>query len=371
MANRHVTLFLCGDVMTGRGIDQILPHAGDPLLYEWSVKDARTYVQLAERHSGPIPYPVDFRYIWGDGLEELNRFHPDLRLINLETAVTTSGDAWAGKEVHYRMNPPNLPCLTAAGIDCCALANNHVLDWGYAGLDETLQTLKSIGLTGIGAGQNLKEAQQPAMFDLPQSGRLLIFSMGSPTSGIPYAWGATENRSGVHLIDESTPEAASHVGQLIEHYRQRNDLVVVSIHWGPNWDYEIPQEQQVFAHTLIDHFGVNLIYGHSSHHVKGIEVHRNRPILYGSGDLLTDYEGIKGYEHYRGDLSLLYFVTLNAATGDLVRLEMQPTQMRRLQVKRANFEGATWLAELLNREGRWLGTRVEWQENDTLSLRWD
>jgi poly-gamma-glutamate capsule biosynthesis protein CapA/YwtB (metallophosphatase superfamily) len=73
---------------------------------------------------------------------------------------------------------------------------------------------------------------------------------------------------------------------------------VVSIHWGPNWGYEVPQAQQDFAYTLIDHHGVNIIHGHSSHHVKGIEIHRSRPIFYGCGDLLTDYEGIEGYEFF-------------------------------------------------------------------------
>lgn len=50
-----VTIFLCGDVMTGRGVDQILPHPGDARLHEEYVKDARQYVRLAEAASGPVP----------------------------------------------------------------------------------------------------------------------------------------------------------------------------------------------------------------------------------------------------------------------------------------------------------------------------
>jgi poly-gamma-glutamate synthesis protein (capsule biosynthesis protein) len=72
------TLFLCGDVMLGRGIDQILPHPGDPRLYESYVKSAATYVELAERRNGPIPKPVDFEYVWGDVLAELQRVRPVL-----------------------------------------------------------------------------------------------------------------------------------------------------------------------------------------------------------------------------------------------------------------------------------------------------
>ena len=124
-----VTLFLCGDVMTGRGVDQILPHPGDPRLFEHYVNSALDYLQLAEEVSGPIAKPVDFGYIWGDALAELERERPNARIINLETAVTSSDDAWPGKGINYRMHPANAPCLATAKIDCCVLANNHVLDW--------------------------------------------------------------------------------------------------------------------------------------------------------------------------------------------------------------------------------------------------
>jgi poly-gamma-glutamate capsule biosynthesis protein CapA/YwtB (metallophosphatase superfamily) len=125
-----LTLFLCGDVMLGRGIDQILPHPGDPLLRELYVGSAITYVQLAEQVNGPIPAPVDFGYVWGDALDELRRAAPQARIINLETSVTKSRD-YMPKGINYKMNPENVACLTAAGVDCCVLANNHVLDFGY------------------------------------------------------------------------------------------------------------------------------------------------------------------------------------------------------------------------------------------------
>ena len=118
----QLCLFVCGDVMTGRGIDQILPHPGKPQLFERYVRDARDYVELAESAHGPIPRPVSYEYIWGDALEELDRAAVDARIINLETGITTSDDYWPAKEVCYRMNPRNIGCLTAAGIDCCTLA---------------------------------------------------------------------------------------------------------------------------------------------------------------------------------------------------------------------------------------------------------
>jgi poly-gamma-glutamate capsule biosynthesis protein CapA/YwtB (metallophosphatase superfamily) len=89
---------------------------------------------------------VDYPYPWGDALKILNQAAPDVRIINLETAVTRSNDPWPGKSIHYRMHPQNVPCLTVAGIDCCVIANNHVLDWSYAGLAETLTTLHQANL---------------------------------------------------------------------------------------------------------------------------------------------------------------------------------------------------------------------------------
>ena len=119
--------------MTGRGIDQILPHPGDPALRENVVNDARTYVTLAERANGPIGWPVPYAWPWGDALSVLDEYAPDVRLLNLETAVTTASEFAAGKAVHYRMNPANIECLAVARPDVCVLANNHVSTSGPGG----------------------------------------------------------------------------------------------------------------------------------------------------------------------------------------------------------------------------------------------
>src|SRR5262245_3813013 len=147
-----ICIFLSGDVMTGRGIDQVLPHPGNPVLYESYVCDAREYVNLAEAAHGAIPRPVDFDYIWGAELGEFDRGGTDVRIINLETAITESEDYAPGKAVLYRMRPQNIGCLKAARVSCCSLANNHTLDWGESGLRETLRTLDQAGIARTGAG---------------------------------------------------------------------------------------------------------------------------------------------------------------------------------------------------------------------------
>ena len=189
--NDSLRLFLCGDVMPGRGIDQVLPQSCGPTLYEPWVDDARTYRRLAEAASGEIPAPVEYDYVWGDALRHLDSHAPDLRLINLETAVTCGEDAWPDKSIHYRMHPDNVPVLDAIRPDCLALANNHVLDWGYAGLSETIESLHDSGIKTAGAGFTAAGAQTPAILKRDQQKRILVFAIGAASAGVPKAWAAT------------------------------------------------------------------------------------------------------------------------------------------------------------------------------------
>jgi poly-gamma-glutamate synthesis protein (capsule biosynthesis protein) len=145
---------------------------------------------------------------------------------------------------------------------------------------------------------------------------------------------------------------------------------VISIHWGGNWGYSIPRQQREFAHRLIDAGAADVVHGHSSHHPRAVEVHEGRPILYGCGDFINDYEGISGHEEFRSDLVLAYFLTLDPSSGRLRRLEMTPFRTRRFRLERAARRDAEWVRATLDREGRKLGTRVELGNDGTLALRW-
>ncbi len=364
----QIVIFLGGDVMTGRGIDQILPYPSEPFIPEPYINDARKYVELAEQANGSISTPVSFSYIWGDALKEWEQLAPDVKLINLETSITKSNDYWWGKGINYRMNPDNIPCLTAAKIDFCSLANNHVLDWGYSGLVETIATLKTAQIKIAGAGLNRQSAQIPAIMEVKGKGRVIAFAFGVTSSGIPLSWAAEQDKPGINLLLDLSEQTVRDIHKQVKQVKQAGDVVVASIHWGGNWGYEIPLEQIKFAHQLIDHAGVDLIHGHSSHHVKAIEIYRDRLIIYGCGDLIDDYEGIPGYQAFRDDLGLMYFATLNSFTGQLVNLQMIPTQIKRLRVQGASTVDVLWLRELLNREGERFGTQVQWNQNQTLTL---
>ena len=367
---RPVTLFLCGDVMTGRAIDQIMPQPVDPVLYEPYVDSALDYLALAEAASGAIPRPVEPAAVWGDALAVLKRRAPDACIVNLETAITTH-PVPAPKGINYRMHPAHVAVLTAAGVDCAVLANNHVMDWGVPGLVETLETLERAGVASAGAGRDEAAARAPAVISTPAGGRVLVFAFGHPSSGVPADWGAGAGRPGVALLKDLSPATARALGTTLRKVRRPGDLVVVSLHWGGNWGWEVPPEQRDFAHALIDAGAVDVVHGHSSHHVKGIEVYGERLVLYGCGDFINDYEGISGHEGYRAGLGLMYFPRLAATSGRLLGLDMVPTRLERLRVNRARLAEARWLAGVLDREGRRLGTTVTRREDGVLELRWD
>ncbi len=356
-SRRIIRLFLCGDVMIGRGIDQVLAHPCDPVLYESYIHSAMDYVRLAEEANGPIPRHADPSYVWGAALEQWNLEKPDGRIVNLETSVTRSGD-YVDKGINYRASPENANCLATAAIDCCVLANNHVLDWGYTGLSETLSTLHHLGIKTTGAGRNFAEASAPAWLDFSNKARVLIFSFAVPSSGVPRGWAATGDLPGINLLHDLSPASVERIGAQVARVRQPDDVILVSIHWGPNWGYEIPNEQQRFAHALIDDIGASVIHGHSSHHPKGIEIYRNRLILYGCGDFLNDYEGIGGYEEYRGDLALMYFAGIDAASADVTSLEITPLLIRNFRFTKPSRADVEWLQQRLDRECRRFGAEV-------------
>jgi poly-gamma-glutamate capsule biosynthesis protein CapA/YwtB (metallophosphatase superfamily) len=356
MRDSLVTLFVCGDVMLGRGIDQILPRPGNPALREARIRDAGDYVALAER-AGRIPRPVPHSWPWGDSLAVLDEVAPDARIVNLETSITRSEDYAPGKAVHYRMSPDNLPCLATARPDACVLANNHVLDFGRRGLTETVDVLAGARMQPVGAGRNIEAARRPAIIPLDAGGRVLVFSLGTASSGVPASWAATPTDAGIDFIPTLSDTAADAVVGRVQHEKRPGDIVVASIHWGSNWGYDVADDQVRFAHRLIDG-GVDVVHGHSSHHPRPVEVYRDKLVLYGCGDLINDYEGIGGREEFRSDLRPLYFATLEPATAALAHFRIVPMQVHRMQLRAASSADTEWLRDVLDQVSRHLGTRL-------------
>ena len=197
---------------------------------------------------------------------------------------------------------------------------------------------------------------------------MLVYSVGSGCSGIPPHWAATNRRPGVERIAAPSRRAAEHLAKRTEADRRDGDVVVVSVHFGSNWGYDVAPEQREFAHQLIDG-GVDLVHGHSSHHPRPIEVYRERLILYGCGDLINDYEGIAGHEGYRSDLRALFLVDIEPATGSMVGLRVAVLQARRLRLQWPPRQDAEWLCRVLDERSRLGGSQLGLDSDGAVVLR--
>jgi poly-gamma-glutamate synthesis protein (capsule biosynthesis protein) len=342
---------------------------------------------------------VDWSWPWGDALDVFDAAGCDARIMNLETSITTSGDFHPAKGVHYRMHPANVPALTVARPDVCVLANNHVLDFGRQGLEETLRVLGAAGLPVAGAGLTLAAARAPAVIPVsvrgPDSGsgggpggipgrgpagdsanrglgpsphRILVVACGTPSSGVPLTWAAAPSHSGIQLIPTLTDKHADQLCEQLAATRRAGDVAVASIHWGSNWGYPVEHDQVRFAHRLVDG-GIDIVHGHSSHHPRPLEVYRGKLILYGCGDFINDYEGISGHERYRDDLRLLYLPRVDSTSGELLELHMAPFQARQLRLRHASLTDTRWLQRVLTDTSRSLGSRIDLEPDGNLILQ--
>ncbi len=171
------------------------------------------------------------------------------------------------------------------------------------------------------------------------------------------------------VVAEPCADRADEVAAHVHAFRTDGDRVIVSLHWGSNWGYDVPSAHRAFAHRLIDAGAADVVFGHSSHHPRGVEVYGDRLIVYGAGDYLNDYEGIGGHETYRPELTAMYLPQL-AADGALVALEMVPMRIRRLRLERARGDDARWLADRLDRASRPFGAGVRLTGDERLEATW-
>jgi poly-gamma-glutamate synthesis protein (capsule biosynthesis protein) len=336
-------IFLGGDVMTGRAIDQLFhTHNADGFGKPKDIP-AQQYLVASAKLNGAEILPLSHDYIWGVALSILDNANVDLRLVNLETAITTAA-AWDKKAFNFRMHPANVGCLTAARIDCCALANNHVLDFGISGMEDTINTLTRAGIGHSGAGVNLDAAQKPYIHVLPDGQRVLIFAWGFQDSHIHFPhWKAEERKPGINYLPDISKTSAEQMKATIKAFSQPGDITIASLHWGANWVKKIPNSHRAMARFLIDEAGVNIIHGHSSHHVLSLDVYHGRPIFYGCGDLINDSEGSPISRSMYGYLGALFFVDLEVGTHKMRGLRIEPLQRRRFRLESPSAEDAAWV----------------------------
>jgi poly-gamma-glutamate capsule biosynthesis protein CapA/YwtB (metallophosphatase superfamily) len=285
-----ITLALMGDVMLGRGVAEALNHQRRP------------------------------EEPWGDVLPLLDA--ADLRIINLECAITDNEWPWArtAKAFHFRTPPSAIETLRTARIDACSLANNHTLDFEEQGLLDTLKHLDAAGIRHAGAGRNREEAADPAILTVPpdrQRVALLAFTDNEPS------FAAGTDRPGTNYLPVSLrPEVLRRVERAVVAVRGMGaDTIIFSNHWGPNMVQRPKGVFRRYARAVVD-LGVDVYFGHSAHVFQGVEMYRGKPILYDTGDFIDDYAV---NPELRNDWSFLFRVSVEE--GNFERLDLIPVKL--------------------------------------------
>jgi poly-gamma-glutamate synthesis protein (capsule biosynthesis protein) len=201
----------------------------------------------------------------------------DLTLANLENPMIRDA-VWHPEDTTFTGDLRLLPVLEQGGIDGVTLGNNHILDAGTSGLEETIVHLDEAGIAHAGAGMDLAEAREPMIFDLGGTKVGVLSYLGVPS--YDWAW-ATETAPG------TAPLLTDVMREDVQRLRSRVDVVVVSPHWGKEY-IATPEPWQVeFAHAAVD-AGADIFVGGHAHWPKGIEVYEDKPIFYGVGNFLLD-----------------------------------------------------------------------------------
>lgn len=252
--DRTVCLAFLGDLMLGRGVTRRLGEHGP----EW---------------------------FWGDTLPVLQR--ADAVLANLESPITAGGKRWdlSWKMFHFRADPAAIGILECGRVRFVCLANNHMMDYGDHGLGDTLTALDAVGIRHAGAGSDAAAAAAPAVLPLPG---LTVGVIAATDNMREFAAGP--RRAGVNYIDIAADTAGLNwIRQTVGELRHAGaDIVVLSLHWGPNMRRAPSRRFREFAHAVIDD-GVDVIHGHSAHVVQAVERHGNGVILYDTGNFIDDY----------------------------------------------------------------------------------
>lgn len=243
----HITLLFTGDIMLDRGVE----------------------FYITQRNDWKLP----FRLI-ADTLQKA-----DLVLGNLESIISDKGQN-VGSIYSFRADPKTLEGLTFAGFDILSVTNNHSLDWGMDALRDSMNRLKEIGIIPIGAGETKAEAYSPTIIEVKGAkiGFLAYTAQGS------LLWEATETNSGVAWVEETNLQD---ITQQITLARKQADIVIVSVHFGEEYQTQPNETQKLIAQSAID-AGANVVVGHHPHVIQPVEQYKQGWIAYSLGNFVFD-----------------------------------------------------------------------------------
>lgn len=290
-------------------------------------------------------------YPWGDTLPVLRR--ADLRIANLECVLADGGKPAPGKVFTFRTDLKNVRSLLLAQIDLVSLANNHVLDYGTDALQEMLPTLDRHGILHAGAGTDLTSAARPAVCRVGGTAvGFVAFTDNQPD------WEAAPGTPGVYYVPVTTHgQRVDQLLALLRRTKARVQLLIVSAHWGGNWGSDAPPEHRALARQLVE-AGADVVFGHSPHVFRGVEVYRGRPIIYSAGDFVDDY-AVDPEE--RNDLSFIFLMETDGGTPRALRLF--PTIIAGFRVRLA-VRSARDTADRMARLCGDLGTGSSWNAGE-------
>jgi poly-gamma-glutamate synthesis protein (capsule biosynthesis protein) len=314
---KPIVIALLGDVMLGRGVSEELGL-----------------------------HPPE--WFWGTALPILKS--ADGVIANLECAITRHETPWrrTPKVFHFRAEPEAIDVLRAANVGCVSLANNHSLDFEEAGLADTLAHLDRAGIRHVGAGVNAAAAAKPVLFEVGD----LKLGVIAFTDNEP-AFAATD-RPGTHYrpVRADAATLASFRETIGDLRAGGAQIVILSVHWGPNMVQRPPPQFRKFARALCE-LGVDLVHGHSAHIFQGVEVRQGRLVLYDTGDFIDDYAVDP---ELRNDWSFIF--TVEADGDGLRRLRLEPVRLSFAQTNLAEGDDAKAICQRMRERCTELGTRT-------------
>jgi poly-gamma-glutamate synthesis protein (capsule biosynthesis protein) len=202
---------------------------------------------------------------------------PDLTAGNLEFPVTTRGIPVVGTPYVFKGSPDVLPSMRDAGFDVMSLANNHALDQGVEGMQDTMKHLDDAGISHMGAGNNDTEAFAPVIKEV----RGIKVAYVGISRVVPFgSWKADKNTPGLaESYDINRATAA------IKKAKEQADIVVVMVHWGKERVDQPEPYQKDFGRQYID-AGADLVIGSHPHVLQGFEMYKGKWIAYSLGNFI-------------------------------------------------------------------------------------
>jgi poly-gamma-glutamate synthesis protein (capsule biosynthesis protein) len=284
--------------------------------------------------------------VWGNVRERMTDL--DAVCINLECALSTRGEKWTRtkRPFHFRADPEwAVAALRRGNVAYASLANNHLLDFREPALRDTLAELDDAGVAHAGAGEDREAAFAPAVFEVDDC-RLAVVSLTDNTpeyAAGPDAPGVA--RAEMDGSDWDRVEAA------LDRARDGDpDLLVASLHSGPNMVERPARKHREFARRLVD-AGVDLVHGHSAHVFQGIGLREGVPVVHDCGDFVDDYVVD---DDLRNDLSFLFEATIEGSR--IAELRLRPVAIYDRAVHLADDRSAAWCRERMRERSEPFGT---------------